>query len=129
MNSFIKKNKRYIINLMLIVMGMVYMTCETTFFKILGALIIGYMVIMDANKWTEKAKVSQNKEKYNINLDKPLAIIVMVSLFFGWFGAYTQKNLFDFILFSTFLILLQSALFKDIKKMKPFIEKSGVKRR
>ena len=64
------------------------------------------------------------KQKYNINLDKPLMTISYIISGYILVRAYTQQKIFDLIMFGCFFITLTILISRDYKSYKPFIVKA-----
>ena len=65
----------------------------------------------------------EHNVKYEINLDKPLMILSYILCGYALVRAYTQKNMFDLILFSCFFVTLTILITRDFKTYKPIFVK------
>ena len=65
----------------------------------------------------------RKQTKYEINLDKPLMLFSYVVIAYMMVRAFTNKDLFELILFSTFFIALTLIVMRDSKTWKPVFVK------
>lgn len=50
------ETKRYIIDIILVVFGMIIVSFTKWYFKLFGAVIIGLTIMMDSKRWVMKEK-------------------------------------------------------------------------